>query len=286
MAEKLIVFDTEMTQLANKIREKTNSTDPLSFPQGFINAIDNAAGGLNFEVVSGTTEPTNLKENTIWVNTTTNITNHVFSAKAPTTYSEGTVWFELSATGNVGVKAIDDNTDFIELHPRAVYQRISNTWQEKTASVYQNGSWVTFMNVLYVLKNGVVNPAMGTYVNVARSPMSNGVITATQNSSYGNYGYFSQLVTLNGSFKTLRFHVNVTSVLDSTYKLRVGVSKKAMVEGQFTDNSGKFSAYKALDVGTQWANIDISGLSGDYYISFCSIASFTMDEIVLTSEVF
>lgn len=191
MAEKLIVFDTEMTQLADKIREKTNSTDPLSFPQGFINAIDNASGSLNFEVVGGTTEPTNLKENTIWVNTTTNITNHVFSAKAPTTYSEGTVWFELSTTGNVGVKAMDNDTDSIELHPRAVYQRISNTWQEKTASIYQNGSWVTFINVLYVLKNGVVNPVMGSYVNVAGSPMSNGVISTTQNSSSGNYGQFS-----------------------------------------------------------------------------------------------
>lgn len=59
-----------------------------------------------------------------------------------------------------------------------------------------------------------------------------------------------------------------------------------MATGQFTGNSGKFNAYKTLDLGTQWANVDISGLSGQYYISFCSIASFTMDEVVLTSEVF
>lgn len=54
MAEKLFVFDTEMTQLADKIREKTKTTDLLSWPQGYVNALDNVSG-LNFAVVGGTT---------------------------------------------------------------------------------------------------------------------------------------------------------------------------------------------------------------------------------------
>ena len=34
-------------------------------------------GGLNLKVVGGTTQPTNPRENTIWVNTTTAITGYV-----------------------------------------------------------------------------------------------------------------------------------------------------------------------------------------------------------------
>lgn len=40
MAEKLFVFDTEMIQVANAIREKTGSTENLSFPEGFIMEIN------------------------------------------------------------------------------------------------------------------------------------------------------------------------------------------------------------------------------------------------------
>ena len=282
---QIITDNQHYANIADAIREKNGETT-LYKPSEMANAIMNLSS-LNFEVVGGTTRPSSPKENTIWVNTTTNITNHVFSTKAPTTYSTGTVWFELSTTGNVGIKAIDDNTDFIELHPRAVYQRVSNAWQEKTASIYQNGSWTTFMNVLYVLKNGVVDPAMGTYVDAGASPMINGTIQATGNGEYGNNGYFSQQITLNGNFKTLRFHISVTSLTaGSSYAPCVGVSTAVMVPGSYVDNTPKLKAYKKLPAGKQWANIDISGLSGKYYISFCAVASFIIDEIVLTSEVF
>lgn len=41
------------------------------------------SGGLNLKVVGGTTEPTNPKENMIWVNTDTEITEWVFAAENP-----------------------------------------------------------------------------------------------------------------------------------------------------------------------------------------------------------
>ena len=42
-----------------------------------------AETGLNFEIVGGTAEPSNPEENTIWVNTDTNITGWEFSANEP-----------------------------------------------------------------------------------------------------------------------------------------------------------------------------------------------------------
>ena len=291
MANEYAVNQSDLTIVADAIRMKGETSEQLVFPFEFVTAIENIKTGveLNFEVVGGTSRPANPKENTIWVNTITNITSYVFSLEEPSSKTEGMVWFELGSTGNIGFEAINNNADLIELHPVTAYQRISGVWKEKQSSIYKENKWAAFKHILYVLKDRAIDPTVGSYVNVASSPMSNGVIQATRNDSTGNYGYFSSRITLNGNFKTLRVHANVTNVAASsstTYLLRVGVSSTAMASGSYNSNIGKFSAYKALNVGNQWANIDISKISGNYYISFCAVASFTIDEIVLTSEVF
>lgn len=286
---QIITDNQHYSAIADAIRTK-NETDTLYLPSEMANAILEIQGGveLNFKVVGGTTQPTNPKENTLWINTNTAITNYVFSMEEPSSKTEGMVWFKLGFTGTIGFEAINNNANLIKLHPVTAYQRISGVWQEKQSSIYKENKWTIFRYILYVLKNKAIDPAIGSYINVASSPMSNGVIQATRNDGTGNYGYFSSRITLNGNFKTLRVHANVTNVAASsstTYLLRVGVSSTAMASGTYNSNIGKFNAYKALNVGNQWANIDISGLSGSYYISFCGVASFTIDEIVLTSEV-
>ena len=55
MAEKLFVLDTEMIQVADKIREKTGTTDLLSWPQDYINAVETMSSGdsLNNVIFDG-----------------------------------------------------------------------------------------------------------------------------------------------------------------------------------------------------------------------------------------
>jgi hypothetical protein len=65
-------------------------------------------GGLNYTVVGGTSAPSNPKENTIWVNTSTAITSHVFSATQPTG-SAGMVWIQIGVESGVEFNALKKN---------------------------------------------------------------------------------------------------------------------------------------------------------------------------------
>lgn len=49
-----LTTDTDLKKVADAIREMTGTTDPLSFPDGFVSAIE---GGWLIKFGSGTTSP-------------------------------------------------------------------------------------------------------------------------------------------------------------------------------------------------------------------------------------
>ena len=110
------------------------------------------SGGLNFEVVGGTTQPMNPKENTIWVNTNTDITSWVFSADKPESPTEGLVWIELGISPEVELNALKKNA--IQLYLLSAVQYVNGKWVEKDASIYQNGEWVDISGNVYLFRNG------------------------------------------------------------------------------------------------------------------------------------
>jgi hypothetical protein len=72
---------------------------------------------LNFEVIGGTAEPVNPKENTIWVNTNNQITSWQFDYVQPSNPSEGLVWFEtISTTAPAEFNALSTNGIKIRLN--------------------------------------------------------------------------------------------------------------------------------------------------------------------------
>ena len=82
MPDKYVIEKSDIVDVANTIREKADITDQLMWPEGFKNAIRELSS-LNFEIVGGTETPSNPKENTIWLNTDTEITEYIFSVKNP-----------------------------------------------------------------------------------------------------------------------------------------------------------------------------------------------------------
>lgn len=102
--------------------------------------------GLNFKVVGGTTQPTNPRENTIWVNTSDDITGWVFAPKAPTA-SEGLVWFAIGNNSPVAFNAIKKNGLWV--YPGSCQQYISGAWVTKTAKTYQSNAWKDWLYWLY-----------------------------------------------------------------------------------------------------------------------------------------
>lgn len=121
----------------------------------------NLSGGsnnsLNFKVVGGTTQPTNPKENTIWVNTNVDITGYAFSETEPTSKSNGMVWFCVGSNSTASFNAI--KKDIIMVYPVSVKQYSSSgwggSWVEKEAKIYMNGGWVVLgVKTLWIFKSG------------------------------------------------------------------------------------------------------------------------------------
>lgn len=98
-------------------------------------------GGLNLKVVGGTTQPTNPRANTIWVNTATAITGYVLSPTQPQTDTEGLVWLKTADTGveiNVGKK----NAVLLHLASGMLYT--GGKWASVDAWAYINSAWKQF----------------------------------------------------------------------------------------------------------------------------------------------
>lgn len=154
---------------------------------------------LNFDVVSGTTEPANPTENMIWVNTDTEITSWTFSIVQPESPLEGMVWF---FTGNFSLgefNALKKNS--LQVYPVSAKQYVGGAWVNVTPKIFQNGVWVEWM--LYWVRSGVLLGTASAYKLASSDFMyepnfsfstSNGayVITMkTSKSGYGSRGVFS-----------------------------------------------------------------------------------------------
>lgn len=108
-------------------------------------------GGVGLNVVGGTTQPTNPRENTIWVNTTTAITGYALSPTQPETGTEGLVWLKTADTGveiNVGKK------NAVLLHLAMSQMYIGGSWATVEGYVYKSSAWVQF-GFLALYKDGV-----------------------------------------------------------------------------------------------------------------------------------
>lgn len=105
-----------------------------------------AGGGapLNFKVVGGTSAPASPKENTIWINTNTDVSSWDFSATEPETPSEGMVWITTGKSSTAPFNALKKNN--ITVYPISAKHYIDGAWVDKTAKIYQGGVWANWWN--------------------------------------------------------------------------------------------------------------------------------------------
>lgn len=116
-------------------------------------------GGLNFRVIGGTTAPYNPRENTIWVNTDTEITSWIFSATQPETATEGLVWIHTGLASATPFNALKKNG--IMVNPLTVQQFISGECVDKVAKIYQGGIWADFWNGQLYVRGDEWSPITG-----------------------------------------------------------------------------------------------------------------------------
>lgn len=130
---------------------------------------------LNFKVV-GNPQPTNPKENTIWVNTDTKITSYVFSATQPSSPAAGMVWICVDEKSSVKFNALKRNG--LEVYPLRAKQYVSSKWVDVTAKSYQGGKWVDWWNGELYKKGDEYTPVTGGWKAEAKQGESSTSSTA------------------------------------------------------------------------------------------------------------
>ena len=231
---------------------------------------------LSFEVVGGTTQPENPKENTIWVNTDTEISEYSFNATEPKEPTEGMVWILTITSSVISFNVIKQNN--ITIYPVSAKQYINGTWVAMDVKIYQNNIWADFATYLYNAGDECTD-------------LTGGWIVISKRNSSGNSGQ-SKAPSLTRGSDTL----TMTGVTDSggmiytQNKIAISSRKRLTLDANVitsTTDSNQMALRILSDIGTYHnsnevariiftnANakdglfdLDVSGLNGEYYVAF------------------
>ena len=165
------------------------------------------AGGvsaLNFKIVGGAIQPENPKENTIWVNTETEISGWVFSAEEPGEPAEGMVWIELGTASPAPFKAL--KKDSVYVHPISCRQYQGGAWTNVDAYLYTGSEWVQFSSeIKYLYRNGETSITWTGTGTDTDTELLMEITHTIYNGGYGDYGrkYSSKPINIPTGFTKL-----------------------------------------------------------------------------------
>lgn len=180
------VLDGAMLETAKAIREKGGTKELIAWNKstGYKEAIDaiTAGGGLNFTVVGGTTKPANPRENTIWVDTGTEIGKWTIAAKEPESATHGEVWIKMTSIGTI-IEALTENSLLFAIEK--AYQYKDGEWIEVDIQIYRGGEWESTSRNL-VIYDEVWNIGYEFKTDAERMMISNDTFPASAESPSKN----------------------------------------------------------------------------------------------------
>lgn len=250
-------------------------------------AIPVGGAALNFAVVGGTTEPTNPKENTIWVNTDTAIGEWQFSAAEPTERGDGSalsvgdLWVEFKEVGQPKINILKKNS--IKLSLTSAYQWDGAEWKVKVSQVYLPDGWVPMELVSYIFKEGngietfvkiVVQTGCSSSVKYEQNsastvPYKTLNITCTANQYQWSSSAYSDKVLYDLTdykYLTVRWSASTGSTSKNVF---CGVTD-AITATNFNTFKSNSLAYGSGDNFTHKTGgertLDISAITGSHYI--------------------
>lgn len=248
---------------------------------GRTNTGGGGSGGLNFQVIGGTTAPSNPKENMIWVNTSTKITSYIFSATQPTG-SAGTVWIFTGSYSSAEFNALKKNG--IMVYPSSAKQYVNGVWVSKTAKVYQNGAWVDLWDGHLLNGANKFELVTGGWKSATTCKMytsqgGNATGKATFNSNGIVFGDDTTIVNTANKIDMTNY-----SKLKFTISASTGLFLFAVMASVTGSMEANYSAIKNSNgVTTGTVTIDISSLKGSYYVVIGQDGAYTgtISEILL-----
>lgn len=220
-------------------------------------------GGLNLKVVGGTTQPTNPRENTVWINTTTAITGYALSPTQPENGTEGLVWLKTADTGveiNVGRK----NAVLLHLAGGKLYG--GGKWLNINAFVYANNVWTQFAQEELMIFSREEEEYDAIIAKLKNSSEEGQYLKKSDVNPYIRFYLWYGSKIERGYYCIAPVDVTNFSVLEV-----VGYSNtdKMTAFGLSTAAGTKLDAAKQTFTTDESVNkVDISNLTGEFYIGF------------------
>ena len=215
------------------------------------------AGGvsaLNFKIVGGAIQPENPKENTIWVNTQTEISGWVFSAEEPGEPAEGMVWIELGTASPAPFKAL--KKDSVYVHPISCRQYQGGAWTNVDAYLYTGSEWVQFSSaIIWIYDNGVTPFLWNGLGTDTDSALVMSVSHHNFNGSYRSAGwkFSTEAVTIPSGASVMKMTYSTSGGFASLTTRVFGFRTSAYSGGGYYDfetGTDKFAAYVSMGAGT------------------------------------
>lgn len=238
---------------------------------------------LNFRVLGGLEPPVSPKANDIWLDTDTTISSWAFSATEPQG-EEGMVWLTVGSESSVAFNALKKNG--LMVYPVSASQYVGGAWANKAAQSWQGGKWVSWWVPGTLFENGIDDTAVtGGWDSFAYSAGS-GFDGKKVDVSMSSDGIFA-------SFPSARYK---STFIGTKNRVDVaGYTKLSVVfsEARRSTSNGAIKVCLYSDAGYTVAaetavlstsgetilepEIDVSNLSGSYYIGFLMWAWDTCD---------
>ena len=190
---------------------------------------DYPMGYLELTIEGGTTQPTNPKENTIWVNTDVDLGLTYLAPNAPTNPQVGDVWVNTTnkynsngTNASTNLIRVNDNP-YLEINVINISQWDGSAWvTRENSAIYANGAWTSM--ALWIYNYGTKNadyPIKYAMGSAQSSPLMSSCLRTLQEDRYGMY------FTSNGTAQLGAFMVAVPVDFSKYNKYKIGVSAYA-----------------------------------------------------------
>jgi hypothetical protein len=231
--------------------------------------IFNMGGGapaINFKIINNP-KPATAAENTIWVNTDTEINGWTISPVKPENSIEGLVCIATGIESDIVFNALKENS--IQVMPLSASQYISGAWVEKTAQIYQDGEWKDFVDwSKWVVKNGRYKVNMVAEGKKYDPSYSETTFTVTEEDCYILFSHGSHTgmvywgpVDLTNA-KTLTIEGDFSGI-NSSYRDDYNFAVWTEIGTYIPTN--RVANTLLTDTG---ATLDVSSLTGKHYVGF------------------
>lgn len=242
--------------------------------KGFKHGGGGGGAALNFEIV-GNPQPANPKENTIWVDTDVAITSWCFDTIEPANPVPGMVWILHSTTSSAKFNAL--KKDGISLNPWAARQYIDGAWVGKPAAIWKDGEWVSDWSPYLCNRGDECVDFTGGWDTMAKKVVSDAGTTAQTFQIIKQDGKlrFEKTGDIGAIMHTINT-IDLTNVKSIHFKGEMSPTTKSnwvafhvwsSLSGSVWATNSK-ATVQGSTTGKQGFELDVSSLSGSYYLGF------------------